>query len=521
MNSYLQFIGRRERIVSSIWLLSIVLSVALFATLYPPLIPTHTEKVALALSMQNPAMVAMMGPVYGVENLSQASVMAQQTLIWFLIAVALMNIFLINRHSRIDEEQGSQELLRALPINKREFTLSVLLFALGLNLAIGVLSACALNIVNIEGTTLLGSLLFGLAITWVGFFFASLTLLLAQLFHTGTAVNTAALTLLALSYIVRAIGDVGNSTLSYFSPLGLALSTHLFYANHLTPLVLLALQSLIMGIIALCLGVKRDYGSGLLPQRKRETTASKSVTSVGRLAWRLSYQSLIAWAVGIFLLALSYGSVITELATFVENNELMRKIIETGGSSTLLDGYIALIYALMTPLCSVPMILISLRIYGEERRGRVELLFTKPIRRLSLYRKFLLITFVEGIVMLLLLAIGLYVPATSLLSLSKLILIGFSYLPAMWFITSVGVALVGLIPRLSSFVWLYIGSTFLIMYMGEITNLPKWISYLSPFSAVAKLPVEKFTIAPLIYLSFGSFLFITVGFYGYRKRDIT
>ena len=106
MSRYLFFITRRERIVTPLWILSIFSSLLMFALLYPTLIPTTEEALALARTMQNPAMVAMMEPIYGIDAISQAIVMSQETLLWYLIAVAVMNIFLVTRHTRTDEELG-------------------------------------------------------------------------------------------------------------------------------------------------------------------------------------------------------------------------------------------------------------------------------------------------------------------------------------------------------------------------------------------------------------------------------
>ncbi|NLK13787.1 MAG: ABC transporter permease, partial [Spirochaetales bacterium] len=182
MNRYLLFITRRERIDTPLWILSIFSSLLFFTVLYPTLIPTAEEALALARTMQNPAMVAMMGPIYGIDAISQAIVMSQETLLWYLIAVAVMNIFLVTRHTRTDEELGRVELLLARPIASKTPTIAPILFALIVNIIIALLGTGGLLIVNLEGTTLCGALAFGAAMGVVGFFFAALTLLLAQLF---------------------------------------------------------------------------------------------------------------------------------------------------------------------------------------------------------------------------------------------------------------------------------------------------------------------------------------------------
>ena len=78
LGTYLRFICRRERISSVVWIICIAGFAAIFAGIYPGLLPGQAEIVQMAATMSNPAMVAMMGNVYGMENLTQASVMAQE-----------------------------------------------------------------------------------------------------------------------------------------------------------------------------------------------------------------------------------------------------------------------------------------------------------------------------------------------------------------------------------------------------------------------------------------------------------
>jgi len=520
MNRYLHFIARRERITTPLWILSIVSSLLFFTALYPTLIPTNKEALALALTMQNPAMVAMMGPIYGLDAISQAIVMSQETLLWYLIAIAVMNIFLVTRHTRTDEELGRVELLLARPIASKTPTIAPILFALIVNTVISILGIIGLLIVDLEGTTFSGAFTFGVAIGNTGFFFAALTLLLAQLFATSTGVLTASLSFLGVSYIIRAFGDLQESSLTLFSPFGLALKVRAFYTNDLWPIPILLLQAVVLIALALLFNHVRDHGAGIVPQRASRIHAPKSLLTPLGFAWRLGRSVTIAWGCALFILGLSYGSVIGELETFVQSNELMRTIILQDGPDTLTDGYVALIFALMSMVAGIPVMLSALRIRKEELRARSELIFARPTDRIGVYLPFLFIAFIESILMTLLLTLGLVLGSHNTLALGEMICYGFAYLPAIWLLGGIATFLVGMLPSLTSTVWILFAFFFTISYVKQITPIPSWLSALNPFELVPRVPIEPFKAKPLVALTIMAALLVAGGLYRFEKRDL-
>jgi ABC-2 type transport system permease protein len=267
---YFMFICKRERVSSPIWLASCVCVFAGMAALYPRFMTDEASSAALAAMMDTPAMVAMMGPAYGTDIYTPAIAMASQCLVWYLLAIAVMNIFLVNRHTRADEERGRLEMLIALPVGRLTGSLSTLAFAFALNFAISAITALSLIIMNIEGTSVAGALTFSFVIGAVGFLFAGLTLLFAQLFSTKAAVSGAGMAALGLFYILRASGDVSGDALSLISPLGLALKTEAFYANNLAPLFMLIAEGIIFSVAALFINAIRDHGSGIIHASKGE-----------------------------------------------------------------------------------------------------------------------------------------------------------------------------------------------------------------------------------------------------------
>ncbi|MDR2502482.1 MAG: hypothetical protein LBC78_04455, partial [Oscillospiraceae bacterium] len=211
--TYLRFIARRERIVSAIWAAALVLFTFATAAYFPSLFPDEAARASVAEMLKSPAMIGMMGPVYGGAAPSAAMLFSQEMSVWMFIASAVMNIFLVNRHTRSDEELGRLEMFRSLPVGQLTGAFSVMKFVFALNLIIAVFTTLLVSASGIGGD-FAGAAAYSFAVFGVGVFFAAVTLLLAQLLSTSRGVSGAALAVLGLSYMLRAAGDISGSALS-------------------------------------------------------------------------------------------------------------------------------------------------------------------------------------------------------------------------------------------------------------------------------------------------------------------
>lgn len=520
MRLYFNFICKRERFSRIVWAIGLLGSILLFTAVYPTLVSTEEEIQQLAFTMTNPAMVAMMGPVYGMESLTQASVMAQECLVWFCIAVAIMNIFLVNRHTRVDEELGRLEMFRALPVGRLTGNCSTIFYAFFLNLTIALLSTTCILALNIGGTTHSGALVYGMALGAFGFMFAGLTLLAAQCFSTSRGVTGCSFSLLGIFYIMRALGDVNDNVLSLISPLGLALKVEAFYADDFLPVAVLVLEGILLAVIALILCSRRDHGCGLFPARKGAVRASRFLRSPLGFSWRVSRGTFLGWSIGLFVLAAAYGSICGSINDFVEGNEMIKKMLEANSSNTLLDNYVAMIFSIMSMIVSIPVILTAAHIRSEEKRGRLDQLIARAVPRGKLYGSFLVIGFAESIVLELLMALGLWISSGGQLEFLRLIQAGFSYLPAVWVMMGLTVLFIGAAPRLMVLVWALFTYEFCIMYLGRLADLPQWSMKMTPFSNIPQFPVEEFSILPLLILTAIAAAFIILGMERFKRRDL-
>ena len=111
--------------------------------------------------------------------------------IWQLsVAVALMAVLMVGRHTRTEEESGRAELVRAAVVGRHAHSAAAMAVVSGMSLAIGAgLAAASIGIDLPVG----GSVVLGAAIAMLGVAFGAIGLLTAQITEHGrTATGIAA-----------------------------------------------------------------------------------------------------------------------------------------------------------------------------------------------------------------------------------------------------------------------------------------------------------------------------------------
>jgi len=521
---YKLFIIRRERVMSLIWLASLVFSVAVLAAAYPGLFPTQEALYSIQMGLDTPAMVAMMGPVYGMDSLSTSIAMAQECLIWLAIASIVMNIFFINRHTRVDEELGRHEMLISLPVGRFTGTGAAIVCAFGLNLLISLVSAFAILLINIDGTTTAGAFCYAFSIGAQGFLFAAFTLLAAQLFSTAAGSSAFSFALMGIFYIMRAAGDISGNALSYISPLGLGLKVEAFYTDAFWPLAVLFAEAVVITVIALAIGAKRDVGQGVIPARKGRANAGRFLQSPLGLSVRLTRSAFIIWAATMLILGLCYGTVVGELDKYVEGNSAIREMLESigGGKVSLVESYIPMLCGIMAMVSCIPVAGAMNRLRAEEKHGRLEQIYSKAVSRGRMFICFAGLAVCEAVVFTFLSAIGLYAAAagTGLVKFGSVMGAFFVHLPAILVMAALAALLLGVLPKLSAFVWALLSYSFLMLYFGRLFNVPDMAKRISPYGNVPMWPVEELKAAPMVILCVIAAVFFVAGYVCYTRRDV-
>ena len=524
MGKYARFILRRDRIRIPVWLISITLLTILVAFAYTELVPTVQDRLVMAETMRNPAVTAMFGPGYGLDNYTIGAIMGHQMLLFTALVVAIMSILLVARHTRGDEESGRIEMIRSLPVGRLSNLGASTLVMLGTNVLLALLVGFGLYWSGIETLDLQGSLLYGAALGAAGFIFAAVTALFAQLSDSSRGTMGYSFAFLGFAYLIRGIGDVGNETLSWLSPLGWITRSEVYVNNIWWPVLLTIAAAFAILALAFYLNSIRDLEAGFIPTKPGRKTASAFLQSPFGLAVRLQLTVIIAWAVGMFILGASYGSVLGDLESYLESMELIQEMLIVAEGFSLTEQFLPMLMAVISMVGAIPVLIMILRLKGEENSNRTEHLLARAVSRTKIMGSFLAISFAAGFVMLFLAVTGMWSAGAAVMddpvSFETIFNAGMIYLPAIWVMIGVAVFLIGFVPKRTGLTWLYLGYSFFVVYMGGILQLPEWLAELSPFGHIPKLPVEGMDLTKMSILTALAIALTVIGFIGYNKRDI-
>ena len=445
-----------------------------------------------------------------------------------IVGVAVMSMFIVVRHTRGDEEAGRLELVGAGAVGRLAALTSGLLTALLANLVVALLVAVGLAV---PGLPWGDSLAFGLGMAAAGCVFAAITALAAQLAGSRRTAIGIVTSVIALAYLLRAVGDAASAgswaaSLSWFSPIGWSQQLRPFGPLRWWVLVIPVLFTIAVTALAYVIDGRRDLGTGLLPVRPGPPAAGASLDGPLGLAWRLQRGTLLAWASGLALYGLVIGALAAGIGSLVGNNAAARDLfVKLGGQSGLTDALLAAMMGFMGVAASVYAVQATLRLRGEESSGRAEPVLAAAVGRIRWAWSHLVFAVIGPVVLLLLVGLttGL-VYGTHTGDMGKAVgqLLGsaLAQVPAVWVLTGIAVALFGLVPRWSAAAWGALVAFLVLTELGSTLNLSHWVTDISPFSHVPKLTGGTFTVVPLLWLLLVAAALIAVGLAGLRRRDI-
>jgi ABC-2 type transport system permease protein len=446
-----------------------------------------------------------------------------------VVGVAVMSMFIVVRHTRGDEDAGRLELVGAAAVGRLAALTSGLLTALLANLVVALLVAVGLAV---PGLPWGDSLAFGLGMAAAGCAFAAITAAAAQLAGSRRTAIGIVTSVIALAYLLRAVGDAASAgswaaSLSWFSPIGWSQQLRPFGPLRWWVLVIPVLFTIVVTAVAYVIDGRRDLGTGLLPVRPGPPAAGPGLHGPLGLAWRLQRGTLLAWASGLTVYGLVIGGLAASIGTLVGNNAAARQLfVKLGGQSGLTNALLAAMMGFMGVAASVYAVQAALRLRGEESGERAEPVLAAAVGRIRWAWSHLVFAVIGPVVLLLLvgLATGLvYGAHTGDMgqAVGQLLGSALAQVPAVWVLGGIAVALFGLMPRWSAAAWGALVAFLVLTELGSTLNLSHWVTDISPFSHVPKLPGGTFTATPLLWLALVAAALIAAGLAGLRRRDIT
>ncbi|MGY1938434.1 ABC transporter permease [Nocardia gipuzkoensis] len=516
----LRFALRRERFSLPCWLLGTAALFAFQSVGSQRFYDTPQKLAQLRETMSaSAAAVAMGGPTQLLTTIGGEIVF--EILAYLAVVVALMNMFLVGRHTRSDEETGRAELLRSARVGRRAPTVAALTLAGLADIAVVlVLFAAAVG----TGLPTGGSLLLGVVTGGVGVTFAAVTAVAAQIFENPRSVYGAVGLALAAAYVARAIGDVGSGAASWASPIGWAQRSYPYAGDRWWTVLLFAAATLALTALAFALLDRRDFGAGLLPYGTGRATASWALGSPLGLAWRLQRGSLAGWAVGVLALGAAYGSFADSIADYLADNPEIAAYLP-GGAADAVNSYLSLTVSIVALLTAAFGVASVLRARGEETAGRAEPLLAAPVSRYRWLASHLAIAVGGGAFVL---AVGGFgIGLTYGLTISdfgqalRMTGVALVYLPAVWSVIAVAVLGLGWAPRAAVAVaWAAFAYCAVALLFAAAFDLPDWFDDASPFTHIPKAPLHTVTATPMLVIILTALAALMLAAAGFRRRDV-
>ena len=463
------------------------------------------------------------GPTYFLQNMTYETFIPGAYGGYLLLLIGLMSILLIVRHTRVEEQTGRAELVRASVVGRHAPLTAALLVALIANAVLAALVALMMIADPIFSTA--GSLLFAAGCLVTGLAFAGLAAFVVQIpEYSRTATSLAAGLGLGGAFMIKALGGMGSehgTALSWFSPLAWPQQTAPFVLDRWWPLALPVVFAAVTASLGYVLSTRRDVGAGMMQAWRGKARGAKWLGTPLGLAWRLERSPILWW---MFAMGVS-GMAFAGFADAAVPGEMPEALLEVlGGAENIVAGYLSYMALFMAPIVAIYAVLAMQGMRAEETGGRGEPVLATPVSRWAWLGSNLVVSAVGVLLIMTAAGLGAGLAATSVTGdakwLGNLTVAHLNHVPAILVVLGLAGLLFGAAPRLQGLTWGLIGYGFIAATFGRLMNLPEWALGLSPFDHAASMPLEAFELAPVAILTAIAAALAAVGLIAFRKRGI-
>lgn len=518
-----RFVLRRDRVRLTVWVLALAGTVAASVPTLDDMFSTDAQRQARAAIMDTPTGVVFGGPGYGLDDYQLGPMVVNELTMSLLIALAVMSVLHVVRHTRAEEEAGRAELLRAGVLGRSAQMTAALLTVSLVNLLVGGLTT---SVLIGNGLETADSVAYGLGLTLAGISFGAVTAVCAQIVEHGRGAAGLAFLAVGALFMARVVGDMAEDDggwPSWLSPFAWAQQTRMFHDLRWWPLALYAVLIVVLFALAYALAGRRDLGAGLVAARPGPADAGGLLNGTFALHLHQQRGAVLAWACATFLFALSFGSLATEVEGLLEENpDLVATLGGTAADPT--EGFLGVMSGYVLMAASAYAALSVLRTRAEETSGRAELTLSTAVGRVRWFGSALLVSALSSALVVVLGGLGMGLSASAALSDSSwtgtMIGAALAQLPVALLFAALAALLVGVAPRLVPLVWAWLGYSLLASTLGPLLGLDQWLLDLSAFELLPKLPGDEFEAVPVL-LALGAVLAANaVALAGFRRRDL-
>jgi ABC-2 type transport system permease protein len=520
----LRLMLRRDRVKLPSWILGITVFWLYYTRLVPSVYATGEDLQGISGLLEGPMGRLFTGPAYGFDQLTHDRFIVGAYGLYVLVLTALMSILLVVRHTRVEEQTGRAELVRANVVGRLAPLTAALLLAVIANAALAATTAGVMATAPVF--TVGGSVLFAAAVGATGLAFAGLSAVTVQLTEFSRAAAGLAGGGLGAAFVLRALGDMTSehgSLVSWLSPLAWPQQTAPFVLDRWWPLALSVAFAVATTACGYALSARRDVGASMFAVRPGPPHAASWLRSPFTLALRLQRAGIVGWTVALALTGLLYGAWTDALLTALD--DLPDVLLDVmGGRQDIVAGYLGLMALFMAWIVGVYAILAVQGLRGEETAGRAEPVLATPVSRWGWFGTNIAVTVIGVVVMLAVTGaatgLGAAMVTGEAARVWELTAAHLSYAPAVALVLAVAALLFGVAPRFIALTWVVLGYALIVGLFGPLMDLPAWAFDLSPFEHVARMPVEAFALAPLAVLTGMAAGAVVAGLSAFRRRDV-
>lgn len=518
----LRFMLRRDRVRFFGWTLGLPAFMAYFVEALSVVYSDPTYLQAVAPLINSPVGALFGGPRYGMEDPSLEHFLVGLYGAYILIGAGLMSLLTVVRHTRVEEQAGRAELVRADVVGRHAQLTAAIVLSVAMNLVVTALIG-ALMVGNGFGAT--GSWLFAASVGAVGLVFTGIAATTAQLSESSRTAAGIAGAILGGSFALRALGDMtsehGNA-ISWLSPIGWSQQTAPFTLDRWWPLGLSVAVATTTAVLGFWLADRRDLGAGLVQPRRGSASAPGWLRTPIALAFRQQRASLLGWSAALLAAGGGYGFFTgPAVDVFADAPPQFRQIL---GEGAMLDGFVMILALTMGLTVAIYAVLAVQGVRAEETTGRAEPVLATGVTRVGWLGSQLLVTAL-GVVGLLVVA-GLSLGIGAAISTGESSLLGETVLatlvqaPAVWVVLGVGALLYGAVPRALTAVWVLVGLSLVVGFFGPLLDLPDGAASLTPFGHAGDYPSEEISGPAVVVLVAIAAALTAAGLAAFRRRDI-
>lgn len=439
------------------------------------------------------------------------------------IIMAVWAMIIVSAALRGEEDAGRGELTLSQP-QPRNRWFAAALTATGLEaLCISVVSVLAMAAVGVTQhlMTFGNCVELGLQILLPALLFGAIGALACQVVGTVRGARIAAAGVLVVALLIRAVADTtGPGWVRWFSPLGWIEELRPPSPPSVVAMVVTLAATVAVALACLPMLTARDIGLGLLPSRDSRAPRRMLLGSSWQAALRGDLTQLATWLVATVAAAALMGGLTKTVLDLVNDTPQIARVL---GRTMAADGFVTAMFSLVQLVAALLTVALVLGARGEEATGRLELLLAMPRSRSGWLLGRVVLAAVSAAVLVLAAAGALWVGAVASgesLGFGGLLAATGNCLPLIAVTAGFAAFVFGVAPRAVSFVYALAVAAFLWETLGAALHMPAWSLNLSPFHALAQVPLQDFSALPAIVLSLLGVALVLFGLTAFRHRDL-